>query len=597
MRNMKKSQMAVQKNYITNSLFLFLFFLSLCGVVQAQKTDDIGTETVTVVKPYTPTISDAFKIKSVPSLNDSIVLQKKNIKYSIFSVPVASTFTPAKGQASRVEKTTPPTLYNSYASFGYGNFNNALVDFYTSREFNRGEGLLDFGLNHFSSRGNIDSTPLDTDFYNTKADISYAKKDRNMDWGASIGLQHQLYNWYGIESGAFTETQVAGIDERQNYFNAQAKAHLNLEDSFFKGGKILVRRFWDSVESSENRIVLEPSIEFPINGELVNLRTNFDYVGGNFDNASLNNTENSQGIDYQLFQVSINPSVLISRDDFTVNLGAIFAYGRDIENNDGNFFIFPAITASYRLLEDQVIAYGGLEGELRQNSYYDYVNENPYVSPTLSIQPTEQQYDFYAGIKGQLFANVGYNIKGSYAAENRRPLFLSNPVNLFRNDERGYTFGNSFQVFYDDIKTLGIFGELNIDVNRKFTLGINAEAYNYDTETGNPAWNLPNVKSSLTMDYQISKKWFMGANLFFVGEREDLVATAQPNTAPNLFPSTIVTIDSFFDANAHLGYRFNDQLSVYARASNIANNNYQRWNNFEVQGFQALAGLSYKFDF
>jgi hypothetical protein len=549
-----------------------------------------------VVKPYTPTVSDAFKIKSVPNLNDSIVLQKKKIRYSIFSVPVASTFTPAKGQASRVEKTAPPTLYDSYASVGLGNFNNALVDFYSSREFNRGEDLVDFGLSHHSSRGNIESTPLDADFYDTKLDVSYAKKDRDMDWGANIGLQHQLYNWYGLESGVFTEEQVASIDERQNYFNAQAKAHINLEDSFFKSGKILIRRFWDAVESGENRVVLEPTIELPITEELITINTRLDYVGGSFENASLNDIDNTSGIDYGLFQVAVNPSLLILRDDLTINLGANFVYGTDLENNTGNFFVYPAITASYRLLDEQVIAYGGLEGDLNQNSYHDFVNENPYVSPTLSIQPTDQQYEAYAGLKGQLFSNVGYNIKGSYTAENRRPLFLLNPQNVNRGDEKGYNFGNSFQVFYDDIRTLGIFGELNIDVNRNFTLGLNAEIYDYNTETDNPAWNLPNIQGSLFMDYQISDKWFMGANLFFVGEREDLVATAQANTPPNLFPSTIVTLDSFFDANAHLGYRFNEQLSIFARASNIANNNYQRWNNFQVQGFQALAGVSYKFD-
>ncbi len=581
------------KSYLLFSIIV----LSLFGVVQAQKTDDIGTETVTVVKPYSPTVSDAFKIKSVPSLNDSIVLQKKPITYSIFSVPVASTFTPAKGQASRVEKTPPPTLYNSYASVGLGNFNNALVDFYTSREFNRGEDLLDFGLSHHSSRGNIDSTPLETDFYDTKFDVSYAKKDRDRDWGASIGLQHQQYNWYGIERGTFTEAQLEGIDEQQNYFNAEAKAHLNLEDSFFKSGKILLRRFWDAVESGENRVLLEPSIELPITEELVTINTKLDYVGGTFKNESLNNTENTQEINYGLFQVSVNPSLLVLRDDLTLNLGANFVYGTDLENNAGNFYIYPAVTASYRVLDEQVIAYGGLEGQLRQNSYYDFVNGNPYVSPTLDIQPTDRQYEAYAGLKGQLFSNVGYNVKGSYTAENRLPLFLLNPQNLARDDEKGYNLGNSFQVFYDDVKTLGIFAELNIDVNRNFTLGLNAEVYDYTTETDNPAWNLPNLKGSLFMDYQISDKWFMGANLFFVGEREDLVATAQPNTPANLFPSSIVTLESFFDANAHLGYRFNEQLSVFAKASNIANNNYQRWSNFQVQGFQALAGVSYKFDF
>ncbi|SNZ01858.1 TonB-dependent receptor [Flagellimonas pacifica] len=574
-----------------------VLFLGLWGAVSAQETDDIGTETVTVVKPYSPTVSDAFKVKSVPNLNDSIVLQKKEINYSIFSVPVASTFTPAKGKASRVKKTPPPTLYNSYASVGLGNFNNALVDLYTSREFNRGEDLLDFGLSHHSSRGDIESTPLETDFYNTKFDASYAKKDRDMDWGASIGLQHQSYNWYGIENNAFDEVTVASIDEKQNYFNVQGKAHLNLEDSFFKKGNVLVRRFWDTSESGENRVVINPTIELPITEELVTINTKLDYVNGNFKNASLNSTTNTGEINYSQFQASLNPSLLVLRDDLTLNLGANIVYGMDTENDDIDFYIYPAVTASYRLLDESVIAYGGVEGELKQNSYYDFVSENPYVSPTLDVRPTDKQYEGYIGLKGQLLSNVGYNIKGSYTAENRKPLFFLNPQNLFRTDEKGYFYGNSFQVFYDDVKTLGIFGELNVDVNRNFTLGINAEFYDYDTETDNPAWNLPSIKGSLFMDYQVNKQWYFGANLFYIGERDDLVSQAVQNVVPSEFPATIVTLDGFFDANAHVGYRFNEQLSVFLKASNIANNDYQRWANFRVQGFQALAGVSYKFDF
>lgn len=578
---------------ITITLFLSLFWIG----VQAQETDDIGTETVTVVKPYSPTVSDAFKIKSTPSLSDSIVLQKKNIKYNIFSVPVASTFTPAKAKAARVEKTPPPVLYNSYASVGLGNFNNALVDFYTSRDFNRGEDLLDVGLSHHSSRGEIDTTPLDADFYNSNLDVSYAKKDRDLDWGAGIGLRHQRYNWYGVQNGEFDDTTIEGIDEGQNYFTAQTKAHINLEDSFFKKGTLLLRRFWDETKSAENRVIVNPILELPITGELVTIGAKFDYVGGSFQNASLNNTTNSGAINYGHFQVGVNPSLLVLRDDLTLNLGANIVYGSDIENSESNFFIYPAVTASYRLVDETVIAYGGIEGQLKQNSYHDLVEENPYVSPTLTIRPTDQQYEGYVGLKGELFTGVGYNIKGSYTAENKKPLFLLNPENLLREDEKGYNFGNSFQVFYDDVKTLGIFGELNIDVNRNFTMGINAEVYDYSTETDNPAWNLPNLKASLLLDYQINKQWFLGANLFFVGEREDLQARAIPNGTPSDFPAQIVTLDSFFDANAHLGYRFNDQLSVFAKASNIANTNYQQWRNFNVQGFQALAGVSYKFDF
>jgi len=566
-------------------------------IAQEKDEKDIGTETVTVVRPYSPTVSDAFKVKAIPSLNDSIVLKKKKITYSIFSVPVASTFTPAKGRAAGVERAKPEKIFNSYASVGLGNFNNALIDFYTSRDINRGDERIDFGFNHHSSRGDLDETILDNDFYNTKLDVSYSKRDRDLDWGVNLGVQHQLYNWYGILQGTFDPTITAGIDATQNYFNAEAGAYLNLEDNAFKGGKILLRRFWDEVSSGENRIRLEPSFELPISDELVTFKTKLDYVSGSFENANLNSITNTQGIDYSHFQAGITPSLQILRDDLTVNLGASLVYGVDTENSDSNFFIFPAVTASYQWVPDQVIAYGGIEGQLKQNSYHDFVDANPFVSPTLSIQPTDQQYEAYVGLKGKLIPNLSYNIKGSYSAENRVPLFKLNPQNLFRSDEKGYNFGNSFEVFYDDIKTLGIFGELNVDVNRNFDLGINVAIYDYDTETDNPAWNLPNVTASVFMDYQINKEWFLGANLFYVGEREDLNQQVVQNVLPADFPSAIITLDGYFDANAHAGYRFDEQLSIFVRASNLTNNIYQRWANFPVQGFQILAGAQYKFDF
>lgn len=69
--------------------------LLITSVVNAQDKP-LGTEVINVVKPYTPSIADAFKLRELPSISDSIILTKKKIKYTIFSVPVASTFTPAK---------------------------------------------------------------------------------------------------------------------------------------------------------------------------------------------------------------------------------------------------------------------------------------------------------------------------------------------------------------------------------------------------------------------------------------------------------------------------------------------------------------------
>ena len=179
-----------------------------------------------------------------------------------------------------------------------------------------------------------------------------------------------------------------------------------------------------------------------------------DYVGGTFKNDDVNSTANIVGINYNNIQVGINPSLTMLRDDLSLRLGVNLVYGVDAENSDSNFYIYPAVTASYRLLNETVIAYGGIVGELKQNSYYDFVEENPYVSPTLQIAPTDKQYNAYVGFKGKLLPNLSYNVKAFYSAENKSPLYKQNPTNSFRDDEKGYYYGNSFEVFYDDIKTL-----------------------------------------------------------------------------------------------------------------------------------------------
>ncbi|SHJ20841.1 hypothetical protein SAMN04488513_10330 [Pseudozobellia thermophila] len=581
--------------HINLVIFLLLGLSQTLTAQEEDEKDDIGTETVTVTKAYTPTISDAFKIKSSPNLNDSIVLQKKKIEYNIFSVPVASTFTPAKGKASAVKKTPPPVLYNSYASAGVGNPANLMGKFYTSRTIDRESGYT-IGLDHNSSRGDIDGVALDNIYSNSKLNATYIKRDRYFDWGADLNLQHRLYNWYGIPDGVFTEEEVNAIDERQNYFTAGVEGHINVHDSYFENAKLKYRRFWDSAKSGENRVAFESGFGFPVAEEKLEVKANIDYVNGKFENSALNNPSNEPGIDYSNLQVGVSPNLVMNVDDFSLNLGVKVVYGLDAENSDSNFYIYPAVTASYRLMDDMAIAYGGVEGGLDQNSYYGYVEGNPYVSPTLGILPTDRQYDGYLGVKGQLLPNLSYNVKASYTAENRVPLFKLNPQNTARDDDKGYFYGNSFEVFYDDMKTIGVFAELNVDVNRNFTLGVNAEYYNYNTETDNPAWNLPEIQGSLFMDYQIGKKWYAGANLFYVGSREDVATIANASGLPSTFNAEIVELDSYFDANAHVGYRWNDRLSFFLRVANIANNNYQRWANYPVQGLQVMAGATYKFD-
>ena len=588
-----QSKHNMRNHIIKSTCLLAAFFIANLATAQEKDKDkekdkkNIGTEVVNVVKPYTPSVSDAFKIKQTPSLNDKETAKKKEIKYSIFSFPVASTFTPAKGRAANLKKAEKEQIYNTYVSLGLGNYNTAALDFYTSRAISRDE-TFDIALRHHSSQGDIDGVELDNNFFDTKLDLAYINRSRDLSWKGKAGYQHQIFNWYGLPDVGLTAAQIGTIDEQQTYHNFYLGADVDMEDSFFNGGNILYRRMFDATSSGENRLILQPEFEVEIAGELIKTLVDIDYVGGTFEN----NYAGSGSIDYSTLKAGISPSLVILRDDLTVNFGAGVYVGMDLENSETDIFIYPRVTAQYRLSGDNVIAYAGVEGDLRQNSYYDFVQENFFVSPTLGIAPTDQQYNGYLGIKGKLTANVSYNAKASYMSEKGKALFSVNQFNP--QPENGYTYGNSFNVLYDDVNTLSVAGEINVDITSNFKFGAKAEYFNYNTDTQEEAWNLPNLEASIFADYQITENWFAGANIFFIGERKDNITFA-PGTIMAM--DQVVTLDSFIDVNAHVGYRFNDRLSVFAKANNIANQDYQRWVNFPVQQFQIMGGATYKFDF
>ncbi len=578
---------------------LILLFVTHTAFSQEEEST-IGTEVVNVVKPYTPAISDAFKVKATPVINDSITTVKKKVTYSIFSVPVASTFTPAKGKAAVVKKAKKEKLYDNYATIGFGSFTSILAEFYSNFQISRTE---DFGvfLNHNSSQGGIDGTVVDDFFYDSRLNLNYGARERDLSWRADLDAKHQVYNWYGIPQ----ELQGLSISDGEPLFNenfdvthsyitAGINGSIALKDSFFKEASGSLKYFGDDLESTELRAVLAPTFELPIAGELITTQVTADYVSGTF----ANDFENSGNeINYGYFNTSIQPSLVILRDDLEVNLGVRAVVSLNTEASETDFYVYPQITASYRVMSDYVIAYAGLQGGLTQNSYHDVVQENPFVSPTLLIKPTDMQYDGFLGVKGKFSESLSYNLRASYKAESDKALFLHNPYSQSENGfgTNGYSNGNSFGLVYDDVNTLGAFAELNFDVNANFKMKLNGQFNSYSTDTESEAWNLPEVQASLFADYQITEQWFAGVNLFFMGEREDLIFSNDP--ADILIQPTVTTLDSYFDANAHVGYRFNNRLSAFARVNNILDTNYQKWLNYEVQGLQGMVGATYKFDF
>lgn len=557
---------------------LFLFHFS----ANAQEKE-LDPEVVNVVKPYTPTISDAFKVKETPSLNDSVSTAKKDVKYSIFSVPVASTFTPAKGKATNVEKAKPVKLYDNYATLGFGNYTSILGELYSNFEISRTDNA-GFFFRHNSSQGDIKDVKLDNHYYDTSLDANYTSRQRDVTYRLDAGVEHQLFNWYGVPKGYYSDEDLARIDTKQNYLSGYVGGSIALDDSFFDKAAASIRYTGDSFSSSELNVKLKPEFSFPLENVTFKLDGDLDYLMGSFDKDYSNSTD----IKYSYLNVGLAPSVNFVNNDLSVSLGVAGYVSLDTENSDTNFSLYPKVNVSYRLLDETVIAYGGAEGGIKQNTYYDFKEENPFVSPTLNIAPTKKLYEAFGGVKGKLSNAFAYNARVSYGKDENNALFQSNDINFTTSQNEGYHYGNSFNVIYDDINTLAFFGEVKVDVSGQFSVGVNANYYSYSTDVQSEAWNLPSLKASVFSNFNITEKLYGSASLFYIGERKDVSNAG--------FIGEEITLDGFVDANLSFGYRFTDRLSAFVKGSNLFGDNYKKWMNYPVQGIQGLVGVTYKFD-
>ncbi|MEZ7498909.1 TonB-dependent receptor [Flavobacterium sp. Arc3] len=571
------------------------FLLLVLQVSFAQKKEEnIGSEVVNVVKPYTPAVSDAFKVQETPVLDDEGNAKKETIKYSIFSFPVASTFTPSKGKAEGVEKTKQEHMYDNYATLGFGSYRTLNAELFVNQELDNNDYVGGM-FRHLSSQGGISSAELDDRFYDSSIDLTYGANYNDMSWNVDLGYKNQIYNWYGLPEnfGASLNASdrsdlIYGIDPQHTYNTISFGGKVDFNEGVLNEASMKFNRFTDALGSSENRFYIKPSLQFDVMDESVKTDVIVDYVGGSFKEYYRNNV---QPLKYGYTNFGIAPSFVMQKEDWTLNIGAKVFYSLDNENSDNKLYLYPQISASYKVVGDLMIFYAGAEGNLEQNSYMDFANENTFLSPTLNIAPTDKQYDVYAGLKGKIVNNVSYNIRGSYVNEKNKALYKSNDYSENASNE-DYEYGNSFKVVYDDMKTLSLSADLKADFSDNVTFGISGTVNSYTNDFQQEAWNLPTVKLNSSIDVNITQKWFAGATVFYVGERKDI----QSNTAFALNSSPVI-LDSYFDANAHIGYKYNSQLTGFVRANNISNNDYQKWLNYRVQGFQIVVGANYKFDF
>lgn len=571
---------------IKNTILAVVALSATIAIAQTPEEEEnrLNGGTITLVKPYDPSISDAFKVKSNPSFSDTTKVRKKPVTYSIFSVPVASTFTPAKGNLSRLKPTKRAKYFKNYARLGLGNYVNVLGEFAANFEVDKDSDLGVF-FNHNSSQGGIDEVVADNSFSDTSLDVSYGMRDRDMSWGITAGARYQGANWYGDYENT-TNPLTEDSDVGFNYLSYGLGGKATFFDGVFKDMDINLRGTTSSYDATEIRISALPQLGFDIMETEVALGVELDYLTGSFDTQGLIPALEN----YSYLKAGLNPAINLYGDNYKVKLGATVNYLNNNEASESDVYVYPDVVASYIVVEEMFIPYVTIGGGLDMNSLQQFADENVFLAPAVNVAPTNRLVDARLGFKGKLTESFGYQVFGGYKIEKDRYFYNKDAGATFTTGVEAYQHGNVFYTQYADLNTTQYGASLSFDVNTAFNLTLNATGFNYDVSNGdsfnNVASHLPEFTADLVGNYQITDQWNVGTTLYFVGEREAFRNGVGAET-----------LDSFIDLNLDINYKINPKLTAFIRGQNLTGGNYEYYLDYPVQNLQIMGGAVYKFDF
>ena len=549
---------------------IFCAGLLICAYGAMAQPGDLGTEEITVVKEYDPTLSDAIKIQVFPELVDTAA-EPLILKYQIMPLEYRTTFEPDPIVPARISKTKLDKLYKNYLEVGYGNYTTPYLFFsHSSRRQRNWSGGI--SLRHLSSQGGIDDYAFNG-FGQNNVSAFGSRYYNNYTLSGRLYYDHDRVHFYGN-----TAVDAAKETIRQDYHSVGAvfafKSAKEREASFFDGIEIDYMRFFDAYSGEENNLQFKSEFSVPVKEELFRLDVDAQHLNTAFDTLSQ---------DYFIMAVKPRIESTYGALHFTLGIHAYITSDLTSESTRANFF--PQIDVTYSLVDDILIAYGGWDGQVSPNSYRSLTLENPFIQDYFQPDVTIQKGRLFAGLKGAISAQASFNVQAQFSSYDDYVLFYNNPY----APSAGALDTNRFKVTYDDMRIFSIMGEVFFQTSDKFTAGLRGEFNSYSPDQLAAAWNLPALRLTAMGKYALGEKIYLNLDAFLVGERQVL-----PNSLAGV-PDKAEVLPAYFDLNLGAEYRYSELLSAFLRVNNLTASKYDLWLNYPAQRFNVMGGFTYRF--
>lgn len=546
-------------------IFFMLLFYTMATIAQTG-IDDLN---FVATSSFVPTIKDAIKFSDLPEIKDS-VKRITNIKYGITSQPMFPKYQVQTIDAAKLQNEPLPKLYHSLLKIGYGPiYNMPYGEFWIANNRSR-DNNYGAHLKHFSSTAHLDGvgySGYSDNVINVFGKQFYKKHTLSGDFN----YERNVIHYYGYN------TDLNKLDDktftRQRYQFIQPKLQLlsHYTDSTHINHDIQLSFYnlQNLHRESENNIKLDALGSLFINKEKLNVGFLTDYYNHKQSNDTLND-----------LIVSLSPSFEAKGKQWHADIGLTGTL--DNFKNTTRFYFFPKINVNYNVYENMIIPYAGVSGGLIKNSFRKLSVENPFVDTTLSYTNTNNKYNLFIGLRGNLSSKTSYDAKVSYARYDSLHFFVIN----YSGTNEVY---NRFKTVYDNATLLNVSGQLKYQYTEKLHLVAKGNYYLYKTKNLTHAYQKPDFDLTFSGIYNLQSKIIVRADLFFVGKQWALSQT----TVNNELVAKNKQLQGYFDANVEAEYRYSKMLSFFARLNNIASQRYYKWDQYPSQRFNFMIGLTF----
>jgi hypothetical protein len=547
-----------------------LIILLICGYVLATVAQTgLNDLNYQAQSEFQPTIKDAIKFSDVPEIKDS-VKRIDNIKYGIASRPLLAKYQAQPIDAAKLQNEPLNKLYHSLLKIGYSPFYNMPYGELWLGNTRAKETSYGAHLRHFSSTTHLKDVGYGG-FSDNEAGVFGKRFYKKHTLSGELNYSRNVVHYYGYDTSRITIDDKY-TKQRYQLLEPTLRLQSHYTDSTHVNHDIRLGYYnlQNLYRESENNVKLNAQGHLFVNKEKLNVNFLTDF----YNNKQANDTFND-------LIVSLNPSFEANGKKWHADIGLTGTL--DNFKNVAKFYFYPQLNLHYDIYENLVIPYAGASGGLIKNSLRSLTTENAFVDTTVNYRNTNNKYNFFGGLRGNLSSSTSYDVKVNYGQYDNLYFYVINygsPIGMY----------NQFNVVYDNASVLTLSGQLKYQLKEKLNVIGKGNYYVYKTARLTRAYHKPDFDLTGSLIYNLQSKIILRADLFFMGKQWALSQTVDPKDSVIIKP---VQIKGWADLNLEAEYRYSKMLSFFARFNNIANQRYYRWERYPSQRFNFMIGLTF----